>query len=147
MPHAMACACNFNEENNVMKTHYAVAMAIASFGLGAAAVQGLHAQARPPLYQITEIDLPRDNLDAYLEEYAPKAQAIIKTSGGRSLAASQNVTAVEGDAPKSRVALTVWDSKDQFTAYRNSAAFKELRATTGNKLAKFRTFTVEGAAQ
>ena len=83
----------------------------------------------------------------YGKEYAPKAQAIIKSSGGRSLAASQNVTSVEGDAPKSRVALTVWDSKDQFTAYRNSAAFKELRATTGNKLAKFRTFTVEGAAQ
>jgi uncharacterized protein (DUF1330 family) len=129
-----------------MKTHYAVALAIAGFGLGAAAVQGLHAQSRPPIYQVTEIDVPRDNLDAYLKEYAPKAQAIIKAHGGRSLAASQNVTTVEGDAPKQRVGLTAWDSMEKFNAYRNSADFKELRANTGNKLAKFRTFTVEGAA-
>jgi uncharacterized protein (DUF1330 family) len=130
-----------------MKTHYAVVLAIAGFGLGAALVQGLHAQARPPIYQVTEIDVPRDNLNAYLKEYAPKAQAIIKAHGGRNLAAGQNVTAVEGDAPKQRVALTVWDNMEKFNAYRNSADFKELRATTGNKLAKFRTFTVEGATQ
>jgi hypothetical protein len=77
----------------------AVAMAIAGFGVGAAAVQGLHAQARPPIYQVTEIDVPRDNVDAYSKEYAPKAQAIIKAHGGRGLAATQNVTTVEGDAP------------------------------------------------
>jgi uncharacterized protein (DUF1330 family) len=148
MRHANARACHkFNKENIIMKTHYAVALAIAGFGLGAAAVQGLHAQGKPPIYQITEIDVPRDNLDTYLKEYAPKAQAIIKTHGGRNLAAGQNVTTVEGDAPKSRVALTVWDSMEKFNAYRNAADFKELRATTGNKLAKFRTFTVEGTAQ
>jgi uncharacterized protein (DUF1330 family) len=130
-----------------MKTHYAVAMAIASFGLGAAAVQSLHAQARPPIYQVTEIDVPRDNVDAYLKEYAPKAQAIIKAHGGRSLAATQNVTGVEGDGPKSRVAITVWDSPEKFNAYRNAADFKDLRANVGNKLAKYRSFTVEGNAQ
>jgi uncharacterized protein (DUF1330 family) len=147
MPHAIACALQIQWENTVMKAHYAVAMAIAGFGLGAAAVQGLHAQARPPIYQITEIDVPRDNVDAYLKEYAPKAQAIIKAHGGRSLAATQNVTAVEGDAPKSRVAITVWDSPEKFNAYRNAADFKDLRASVGNKLAKYRSFTVEGNAQ
>jgi uncharacterized protein (DUF1330 family) len=144
--HSRVRAAN-SMENTVMKTHYAVAMAVAGFGLGAAAVQGLHAQARPSIYQITEIDVPRANLDAYLKEYAPKAQAIIKAHGGRGLAASQNVTAVEGDAPKSRVAITIWDSPEKFNAYRNAADFKDLRANTGNKLAKFRTFTVEGNAQ
>jgi uncharacterized protein (DUF1330 family) len=145
MPRAVACALQIQSEK-IMKTHYAVAMAIAGFGLGAAAVQGLHAQARPPIYQITEIDMPRDNVDAYLKEYAPKAQAIIRAHGGRSLAASQNVTAVEGDAPKSRVAITVWDSPEKFNAYRNAADFKDIRANVGNKLAKFRSFTVEGNA-
>jgi uncharacterized protein (DUF1330 family) len=129
-----------------MKTQYAVAVAIAAFGLGAAAVQGLNAQSRLPIYQVTEIDLPREHLDAYLKEYAPKAQAIIKAHGGRSLAASQNVTTVEGDAPKQRVALTAWDSPEKFNADRNSADFKELRANVGNKLAKYRSFTVEGTA-
>jgi len=113
--------------------------------LGAAAVQTLHAQAKPPIYQITEIDV--SNLDAYMKEYAPKAQAIVRANGGRNLAAGENVTRVEGDAPKRRVALTVWDSMEKFQAYRNSAEFKELRATVGDKYAKFRTFTVEGVAQ
>ena len=119
--------------------------AIAGAMLGAAAVQTLHAQAKPPIYQITEIDV--SNLDAYMKEYAPRAQAIIRANGGRNLAAGENVTRVEGDVPKRRVALTVWDSMDKFQAYRNSAEFKELRATVGDKYAKFRTFTVEGAAQ
>jgi len=119
--------------------------AIAGAMLGAAAVQTLHAQAKPPIYQITEIDV--SNLDAYMKEYAPRAQAIIRANGGRNLAAGENVTRVEGDVPKRRVALTVWDSMDKFQAYRNSAEFKELRATVGDKYAKFRTFTVEGVAQ
>jgi uncharacterized protein (DUF1330 family) len=110
--------------------------------LGAAAVQGLHAQAKPPIYQITEIDI--SNVDAYVKEYAPKGQALIKAGGGVNLAASQNVTRVEGDAPKPRVAVTRWASMEQFNAYRNKADFKELRATVGDKHAKFRTFTVEG---
>jgi len=119
--------------------------AIAGAMLGAAAVQTLHAQAKPPIYQITEIDV--SNLDAYMKEYAPRAQAIIRANGGRNLAAGENVTRVEGDVPKRRVALTVWDSMDKFQAYRNSAEFKELRATVGDKYAKFRTFTIEGLPQ
>ena len=38
-----------------MKTRYAVALAVVvCFGLGAVAVQGLHAQAKPPVYCIAE---------------------------------------------------------------------------------------------
>ena len=87
-----------------MKTKYAVQLAvIVGFGLGAVAIEGLHAQAKPPVYTITEVDVT--NLDAYLKEYAPKAQALIKKSGGRFLAAGQNVTALEGAPPKNRVAI------------------------------------------
>ena len=129
-----------------MNRHITLGLAmIASAALGAAAVETLHAQAKPPIYQITEIDV--SNLDAYTKEYAPKAQALIRANGGRNLAAGQNVTRVEGDAPKTRIALTVWDSMEKFQAYRNSAEFKELRATVGDKYAKFRSFTVEGVTQ
>src|SRR5215213_9858768 len=49
---------------NVMKTHYSVTLAIlAGFGLGAVAVEGLRAQAKPPVYQVVEID--PSNTDAY----------------------------------------------------------------------------------
>jgi uncharacterized protein (DUF1330 family) len=128
-----------------MKTQYTVTLAMfASFALGAVAVQGLHAQAKPPIYYISEIE--PTNVEVYTKEYAPKAQAVIKAAGGRFLAAGQKVTAVEGEPPKSRVAIIVWDSMEQMQAWRNSATFKELLPTR-EKMAKFRAFTVEGLAQ
>jgi uncharacterized protein (DUF1330 family) len=128
-----------------MKTQYAVmAAVVVGFGLGAVAVEGLHAQAKPPIYYIGEIDVT--NSDAYLKEYAPKAQALIKKSGGRFVAAGGKVTAIEGQPPKSRVTVLVWDSMEKIQAWRNSAEFKENRKI-GDKLAKFRAFTVEGLPQ
>jgi hypothetical protein len=53
-----------------MKSNYKVAVAmLAGVALGALVVQGLHAQAKPPIYVVTEIDV--SNLDAYLKEYVP----------------------------------------------------------------------------
>jgi uncharacterized protein (DUF1330 family) len=128
-----------------MRTRYMVTLAVvAGFGLGALTVQGLHAQAKPPIYYIAEIDVT--NIDAYTKEYAPKAQALIKASGGRLLAAGQKVTAIEGAPPKPRVAVQVWDSMEKIQAWRNSAEFKENRKI-GDKYAKFRAFTVEGLPQ
>ena len=128
-----------------MRTRYAVALAVVvGFGLGAVAVQGLNAQAKPPVYYIAEIEVT--NLDAYTKEYAPKAQALIKASGGRLLAAGQKVTAIEGAPPKPRVAVQVWDSMEKIRAWRDSAEYKELRKI-GDKHAKFRAFTVEGLPQ
>ena len=129
-----------------MKTRYTVALAVlAGFGLGAVAVQGLHAQgAKPPIYFIAEVDVT--NIDAYTKEYAPKAQALIKASGGRILAAGQKVTAIEGQPPKPRVAVQVWPSMEKIKAWRDSAEYKELRKI-GDKYAKFRAFTVEGVPQ
>jgi len=128
-----------------MKTKYTAALAVvAGFGLGAVAVESLHAQAKPPIYYIAEIEVT--NLDAYRKEYAPKAQALIKKHGGRFLAAGEKVTAIEGQPPKTRVALQVWDSMEKIQAWRNSAELKELRKT-GDKYAKFRAYTVEGLPQ
>jgi uncharacterized protein (DUF1330 family) len=117
---------------------------LAGAALGAAAIQGLHAQAKPPVYVVTEIDVT--NLDDYLKEYAPKAQALIRSSGGRLVAAGQNVTTLEGERVKSRVAISSWESMEKIQAWRNSADFKANRQI-GEKFAKFRSFTVEGAAQ
>src|SRR6266571_9564399 len=122
-----------------MKTRYTVTLAaIAGFGLGAVAIEGLHAQAKPPVYYIAEIDVT--NLDAYTKEYAPKAQALIKAHGGRLLAAGQKVTAIEGQPPKPRVAVQVWDSMEKIKAWRNSAEYKEARKV-GDKYVKVRAIT------
>ena len=48
----------YQHEEKAMKTKYTVALVmLTGFGLGAVAVQGLHAQTKPPVYQITEIDV------------------------------------------------------------------------------------------
>jgi uncharacterized protein (DUF1330 family) len=128
-----------------MKTHHTVTLAMAvGFGLGALAVQGLHAQAKAPIYYIAEIDVT--DVDAYTKQYAPLAQASIKASGGRLLAAGQNVTLIEGAPPTRRVAVQAWDSMEMIQAWRNSTDYKKAREI-GDKLAKFRAFTVEGLPQ
>ena len=53
---------------------------VAAFGLGGGGVEVLHAQAKPAIYAVTEINVK--NMDAYMKDYAPKAQALIKKSGG-----------------------------------------------------------------
>jgi uncharacterized protein (DUF1330 family) len=132
-----------------MKTHYTVTLAmVAGFGLGAVAVQGLHAQAKAPVYYVAEIDVT--NPDAYAKEYAPKAQALIKAAGGRILAVGgtaggAKVTALDGEAPK-RAVVQVWDSMEKIQAWRSNPEYKELRKV-GDKYAKFRSYTVEGLPQ
>jgi len=108
-----------------------------------AAVQGLHAQAKPPVYTVTEIDVK--NVDAYLKEYTPVVQPIIKKHGGTLLAASLKVTALEGTAPK-RVAINRWESLEAAQALYNSAEFKAAQQV-GNKYATFRRYAVEGLPQ
>src|SRR4029077_20782204 len=128
-----------------MKRSFTVGLAmVAGAALGAAAVEGLHAQAKPPVYQIVEIDVL--NQDAYVSDYAPKAQAAIKAAGGKFLAAGGKTTTIEGDPPKSRIVIQQWDSVEKIAAYRASAAFKDLLPLR-DKLAKFRSFTVEGVPQ
>jgi uncharacterized protein (DUF1330 family) len=130
---------------NIMNRRITLALtALVSAALGAAAVHGLRAQAKPPVYYISEIDAT--NLDGYINEYVPIVQATIKASGGRQLAGGQNVMSYEGAPPTKRVALTIWDSAEQIQAWRSSAAYKQAREI-GNKYAKFRSFSVEALPQ
>jgi uncharacterized protein (DUF1330 family) len=130
-----------------MKSRTKLVLALAAaFGLGGAVVEGLHAQAKakPAIYAVTEINVK--NMDAYMKDYAPKAQALIKKSGGRLLAASSSPTTIEGKAPAPRVAIQLWKNMDQYMAYRNSTELKEVRKI-GDKHADFRTFAVEARPQ
>jgi uncharacterized protein (DUF1330 family) len=128
-----------------MKTEYTAALAVvAGFGLGAVAVESLHAQAKPPVYYIAEIDVT--NQEGYVKEYVPKVQATIKASGGRILAAGGKVTPIEGAPPKPRVVVQMWDSVEKIQAWRNSKEYKENRKI-GDKYAKFRSYAVEAVSQ
>jgi len=107
--------------------------------LGAAGMQILHAQAKPPVYTVAEITIT--NQDAYAKEYVPVVQALNKKNGGKLLAASSNATSLSGAAP-ARIAINIWDSMEQLQASRSSDEFKKVRAI-GDKYAKFREYVVE----
>ena len=128
-----------------METRSTTALALlAGFAIGAVAVQGLHAEGGTPAYVVTEVGV--SDLDAYQKEYVPLAQASIKASGGRLVAAGQNIVVYEGPSPGTRVAINRFDSLDAVQAWRNSDQFKEARKV-GDKYAKFRAFAVEGFPQ
>lgn len=129
-----------------MKTNCKIAVAlVAGAAIGGAAIQGLHAQAKPPVYLVQEITV--SNLESYLREYVTKARDLTKASGGRSIViGSGKVTSIEGEPQKARVVIQQWESMEKLQAYLNSPENKELRAI-GDKSAKFRIFAVEGAPQ
>ena len=128
-----------------MKTYYAAGLSMLfGIGIGAAAVQTLHAQAKPPVYVVTEIDVT--DLDAYTKEYVPVARAAIAKSGGKLVAVSQNPISLEGAPQKSRVAINMYESPEKAKAWRETAEFKETRKI-GDKYAKFRGYVVEGLPQ
>ena len=103
-----------------MKTRFSIASAvIASFGLGGISIHTLHAQGKPPAYTITEIDVSSN--DAYMKEYSPKAQALVKEKGGKLIAAS-NGTVFEG-APAKRIAIQQWDSMEKAKAWHSSKEY------------------------
>ena len=84
--------------------------------LGAAAVQGLHAQAKPPAYVISEIDVT--DKEAYAKEYVPLAVTALRDSGQKQLAAGGQTAAISGEPPKSRIVLSVFENIDKAKAAR-----------------------------
>ena len=125
-----------------MKSIYKLAMAVVvGAGLGAAAVQGLHAQAKPPAYVISEIDVA--DKDAYAKEYVPLAVKALKESGQKQLAAGGKTATISGEPPKSRIVLSVFENMEKAQAAYTSPEYVEARKI-GDKYAKLRIFVVEG---
>ena len=131
-----------------MKTRYTVLLSmIAGASVGAAAIQSLHAQAKAPIYLITEIDVK--DADKYGSEFAPKAQATIKASGGKFViiggtggANAKPITAIDGTPPK-RITVQMWESMEAMKKWYESADY-QAALKIGQQYASFRRFAVEG---
>ncbi len=126
-----------------MKMRQAIILLLAGGVMGAAAVQAIHAQTKPPVYFIFENELM--NREGYTKEYVPEAVATIKAHGGRLLAIGKTTT-FSGDPPKDSTGILVWDNMEQLEAWFNSPEYKKIRAV-GEKYAKYRNFAVPGVAQ
>jgi len=126
-----------------MKTKCALTLAMLGGAvLGAAAVQALHAQAKPPAYVVVELDVQKP--DEFKDEFLPLASKVFKEAGGKFLARPGIATAIDGTPPQ-RVAVIAFDSLDKAVATFGSAEYKDTRKT-GDKYAKFHIFAVEGLA-
>jgi uncharacterized protein (DUF1330 family) len=123
------------------KLHAIALSLLCGVGIGAAGVEGLRAQAKPPIYMIGNNDV--SDPDGYMKEYLPLAQASLKAHGAVYIAAGKG-TAIDGEPPKGRVVIIRWDSMEQLLAWRHSPEYEAARKI-GEKYAKYNVIAVEGA--
>jgi uncharacterized protein (DUF1330 family) len=131
-----------------MGTRFTVALSmLTGIAVGAVAVQGLHAQSKPMVYLINEIDVT--DPEKYGAEFTPKAQASVRASGARFLviggaagAGAKPIHAVEGTPPK-RMTIQVWESLDAMKKWYESSEYQDA-LKIGHKYATFRRYAVEG---
>ena len=114
---------------------------IASAALGAAVVQTLHAQAKPPAYNVAEITI-RDQ-DGYDKQYLPLVAKAITDAGGKFIVRGGQTISYEGAAPAPRVVVVQFENLDRLQAMYNSASYKDAIAV-GDKYSTQRIFGVEG---
>jgi uncharacterized protein (DUF1330 family) len=113
---------------------------------GAAAIQGLHAQAKPPAYVL--VDVAVSNEDGYqkaFKEYGDKIAKVITDGGGKFLVRGGKMVAIEG-APARRLVIVAFENLDKAQATFTSAAYKET-GQPGDQYATFRALAVEGLSK
>src|SRR5215216_3453806 len=124
-----------------MNTKFKFAL-VAAVGaaLGAAAMQGLHAQATPKADTVSE----PETLDAAANAaFVPLSTAAQTAAGGRNLkTGGGKIVAMEGTAPQ-RVAITEWNSLDQAQAFYKSKAWSDLAPQRDKALKTIRRYAVE----
>jgi uncharacterized protein (DUF1330 family) len=113
----------------------------AGAALGAAAVQSLHAQAKPKAYIVSESEI----IDAAAAAaYSPVIQAAQKVAGGRSFRTTGKIVANVGPAPQ-RVGISEWDSLEQAQTWFKSDARKALEPQRNKAIKIIRQYIVEAA--
>src|SRR5712671_1148929 len=133
-------------ENRFMFTTYAVAAAaILGAAVGAAAARTLKGQGTPKAYIVTEVDVTGD-IAVFQRDYAAHAQATVDPFGGRYLVRGGRNIATEGEPPKGRIVISVFDSIEKARAWRDSPAYMNI-VTVREREAKSRQYIVEGVAE
>ena len=126
-----------------MKKIFALPLAVAiGLGFGAVATRGLHARTTtPPVYVVVEIDEITDSNGFEALRHADDATAIeVQFEDGRYFARTENLTAIDGSAPKF-FTLIAFDNVTKAKTFVDS-----IKATTAlrTRVTKSRSFIVEG---
>jgi uncharacterized protein (DUF1330 family) len=132
-------------EKATMKANYRLAlMLVASAALGAAAITGLKAQGKPPVYAIIDISEILD-AEAFVKAVSATEPNATLSAGGRFVIRSTKPVAIDGAPPPSRFAVIAFDTEEKAKAWNNLPAIKELNAVR-LRTTKSRAFMVEGVA-
>ena len=124
-----------------MKSGWIAALSmLAGVALGAAAIQTLDAQAKPPVYMIAINEI--SNQEGYTKEYVPPAQKSVKDHGGVYVAAGPG-TQVTGNLPNGPVVILRWESMEALRTWLNSPDF-QAALKIGEKYAKYNIVAVDG---
>ena len=127
-----------------MRAGYAIGMAtVAGVAIGAAGIEALHAQAKPPVYAIALNQLT--NAEGYAKDYLPKGRAAMLAHGGVYVAAGKG-TVITGDAPHDRVVVLKFESLEAVKAWFNSSDYQEANKI-GQKYAHYNIIAVDGVKQ
>jgi uncharacterized protein (DUF1330 family) len=127
-----------------MKVRYTVALSmLAGAAVAGAAIQALHAQAKPPVYMIAINAV--SNQDGYAKEYVPPAQKSVNNHGGVYVAAGPG-TQIAGNLPSGPVVILRWESMEALQSWLNSPDFQAV-LKIGEKYAKFNIIAVNGVNQ
>jgi uncharacterized protein (DUF1330 family) len=127
-----------------MRTQYTVVLSvIAGVALGAAAIEVLHAQAKPMGYSIA-LNTVNDQ-DKYIKEFAPAIAKTIQDAGGKFLVRGGKAVPMHGAPPAARVVVVQFESMEKAQAWADSPATKAAFAI-GEKYATLNDFVVEGVS-
>jgi uncharacterized protein (DUF1330 family) len=125
----------------MLETAFAAALA-AMVGAAAGATAAARKPGAPKAYIVTEVEVTGD-MAAFQRDYAVHVQATVDPFGGRYLVRGGRSVGVEGEPPKGRIVISVFDSFEQAQAWRHSPAYLKIVGVRERE-AKSRQFIVEG---
>ena len=125
-----------------MKLNHKLAISlVAGAAVGGAVIQGLHAQATPPVYVVVDISDITDpqGFKAIPPKSGPETLAPF---GGKYIIRTDKITALDGTPPK-RFVVIAFDSVAKANAWKASASSKEVDVIR-DRTTKSSQFLVEG---
>src|SRR5690242_3509326 len=118
------------------ENYHALPLAVAlGLGFGAVAIRGLHARTTtPPVYVVVEIDeiIDANGFEA-LRQMADAIAVEVQSEDGRYFAGTENVTALDGSAPKF-FAFIAFDNMTKAKIFNDSMKNTAALAHQGNEV-------------
>jgi uncharacterized protein (DUF1330 family) len=125
-----------------MKTNRKIAIAlVAGIASGGAIIQGLHAQAKPPVYVVVDLFEITD-ADGFKAVIPLSAPDTLTPFGGRYIIRTDKITALDGTPPK-RFVVIAFDSVEKAQAWKASESSKKVDVIR-DKTTKSSQFLVDG---